>query len=249
MSFDSLLVAMTVALISAQPSFARPEASFDCATATTVIEKLICSSDELANLDRSLAAYYAVARSTFAESRECLRADQMRWLHEVRNRCADAECIERAYLERLADLNAIQPGASAITYRELPALPPLIAVIPPDGDAQSIPREPTRDVQFAARYAFDADYGLAFVNEQQRRFVLTALNQSEPYSLSALQKERTDLIVRGKVLQKAPAADSYPDIPPPHAEFDPSACVFVTELMRSTGCTTRRDPTGDIPAS
>lgn len=227
MKFHSLLIAMTVALMCALPAFATPEASFDCARATTAIEKLVCSSDELANLDRSLAAYYAVARSTFEEGRECVRADQMRWLRDVRNRCTDVKCLERAYLERLAQLHAIQPGATAITYRQLPTPPPLIAVIPPNGDAHSIPRESSRDVRFVGRYAFDADYGLTFVDEQQRRYVLTALNQSVPESLSALENERTKLIVRGKVLEKTPEPASYPSIPPPHAEFDPHACVFV----------------------
>lgn len=211
----------------AHSSFAAPEAGFACAKATTAVERLICSSDELADLDRSLAAYYAVARSIFEESRDCLRADQTRWLREVRNRCTAAECVERAYLERLAELDALQPGASAITFRELPALPVLLAVIPPNGDAQSIPREAARDVRFVGRYAFDADYGLTFVDEQQQRFVLAALNQSVPDALPALEHNRTKLIVRGKVLEKAPSPASYPSIPPPHAEFDPHACVFL----------------------
>lgn len=228
MTSDSLLIATTVVVIlGAQAALAEPEASFDCAKAGAAVEKLICSSDELANLDRSLAAYYAVARSTFEESRECVRADQLRWLREIRNRCADVECLERAYLERLAELDAIQPGVSAIADRELPALPPLITVIPPNGDAPSIPREAARDARFVARYAFDAEYGLTFIDEQQRRFVLTALNQSVPDSLATLEKQRTALIVRGQVLEKAPSPNSYPDIPPPYAELDPHACVFV----------------------
>jgi uncharacterized protein len=66
----------------------------------------------------------------------CLKADQRMWLKIVRNPCGgDASCLSAAYLARLATLDALQPGASALKNVDLPASPVLLTAIPPEADA------------------------------------------------------------------------------------------------------------------
>lgn len=75
-------------------------ASFDCSKAATVVEKTICATPRLSALDDELATTYAAARKNAA-----LRDAQRKWLADERNACDDAEeCIEAAYLTRIAQL-------------------------------------------------------------------------------------------------------------------------------------------------
>ena len=76
-------------------------ASFDCAKATAIVEKTICGSSRLSALDDELAKTYAVARKSGGEK---VRDAQRQWLRDERNACEDEECIEAAYLLRIATL-------------------------------------------------------------------------------------------------------------------------------------------------
>jgi uncharacterized protein len=84
---------------AAVPSFS---ASFDCAKASTKIEKLICSTPAINKLDTEMAAIYkdAVQREPSAKD------GQRTWIQE-RNKCQDAACLEEAYKERSLELTNI----------------------------------------------------------------------------------------------------------------------------------------------
>ena len=73
-------------------------ASFDCAQATTSIEKRICIDEELSRLDDVLDHAYQAVRV-----RADVVRDQRRWI-ATRNACNDAVCIRRAYQDRIAQL-------------------------------------------------------------------------------------------------------------------------------------------------
>src|SRR5262245_21262322 len=73
-----------------------------------------------------------------------LRADQRTWIGE-RNRCKDDACLERAYLNRLGELDPLQPGATSVRYVELPAVKALVAVLPPAEDTTALP--PVKDAK------------------------------------------------------------------------------------------------------
>jgi uncharacterized protein len=82
---------------------ARP--SFDCATATEAIERLVCADDELASLDRALGTAYADALAKWSDAaKPAQRRAQQAWTAE-RNACAtqaDArDCAESSYRRRL----------------------------------------------------------------------------------------------------------------------------------------------------
>ena len=77
-------------------------ASFDCAKASTQVEKTVCSDAELSKLDEALNQAYLAAREASAR-REELRSEQLRWIG-MRNACTSQECIRNAYRDRLASL-------------------------------------------------------------------------------------------------------------------------------------------------
>ena len=69
------------------------QASFDCAKASTRIEKLICSDSELASLDIELSRAYANARNSLdAAGKKVLLDEQRKWL-EAYNQCSDKPCV------------------------------------------------------------------------------------------------------------------------------------------------------------
>jgi uncharacterized protein YecT (DUF1311 family) len=79
-------------------------ASFDCAKASTFIEKAICSDTQLSELDDSLLQSYKKAMANTFDA-ESLKAQQKAWLMNVRNKCQDSTCLIHTYNERLAALN------------------------------------------------------------------------------------------------------------------------------------------------
>lgn len=79
-------------------------ASFDCAKAATPIEKMICESPPVSNLDEQLTADYKVALEK-ATDKDTLKQQQRAWLKEKRNACKDATCLFTVYQQRLVELS------------------------------------------------------------------------------------------------------------------------------------------------
>jgi uncharacterized protein len=75
-------------------------ASFDCGKAASVVEKLICSNEELSKLDENLSKAYKheVEQS---DSKHKAIEDQRQWIKEERNSCQDADCLKSAYQKRI----------------------------------------------------------------------------------------------------------------------------------------------------
>ena len=114
-------------------------ASFDCAKAATATEKLICSSQRVSDLDEYLGRYYFAARAELGRGGACLVPTQRDWLRKVRNACKDAACLENAYLVRLAELDPLQPGMTALKHEKLPSVKALMWVVPPELDTVAAP--------------------------------------------------------------------------------------------------------------
>ena len=114
-------------------------ASFDCGKASSAVEKLICGNGKLSELDDHLGRYYATARAELGAGKSCLAAQQRAWL-KWRNACNDASCLEQLYLQRLAELDPLQPGAGALKNVELPSVKSLVWIIPPAEDQVAAPR-------------------------------------------------------------------------------------------------------------
>lgn len=77
--------------------------SFDCNKASTKVEKLICSSSEVAAADVQLSQLYKqlVVNSPAAEA---IIADQKVWMKSVRGACVDVQCLALAYQLRIQQL-------------------------------------------------------------------------------------------------------------------------------------------------
>lgn len=116
--------------------------SFDCKKAQSRVEKLICGNDTLKELDEYLGRYYAAGRAELGEAASCLESDQAQWLKSTRDACMDAACLESAYLNRLSELDALQPGATALKNLTLPHAPALVWIVPPAGDKVAAPPKP-----------------------------------------------------------------------------------------------------------
>ncbi len=78
-------------------------ASFDCAKAVTKMEKLICSDEQLSKMDGDLSVAYLKSLHE-ASDPAIIKKRQREWLADVRVRCNDAECLQRAYTARIAQL-------------------------------------------------------------------------------------------------------------------------------------------------
>jgi uncharacterized protein len=92
-------------------AFEARAASFDCAKASTAVEKLICSEAKLSDLDGRVAQAYRRALATPAVAQR-VKLDQRRWLAD-RNKCTDVACLTGAYQKRLADLEAAPSTAAS----------------------------------------------------------------------------------------------------------------------------------------
>ena len=127
------------ALAIASSAFAQ---SFDCAKAQSRIEKMVCADRAVADLDEYLGRYYSAARAGNAKAASCLQSDQAQWLKTRRDACRDAACLKSAYLDRLAELDPLQPGATALKNITLPNVPSLVWIIPPAADTVAAPPNP-----------------------------------------------------------------------------------------------------------
>ncbi len=85
--------------------FLAEATSFDCSKATTKIEKMICSEEDLSVQDSRLADLYKEVMG-IVKDKEVLKKDQRGWLRE-RNACEAKACVEESYKKRIRQLEDI----------------------------------------------------------------------------------------------------------------------------------------------
>lgn len=139
-------------------------ASFDCAKAATPTEKMICANQRISDLDEYLGRYYLTARAEVGRGAACLTPNQRDWLRNVRNVCKDVACLERVYLNRLAELDPLQIGATALKNENLPDVKALVWVIAPELDQVAAPPPKTHvPLVVTGRILDDTEGGNGFV--------------------------------------------------------------------------------------
>jgi len=82
--------------------------SFNCAKASSSVEKLICNDAELADLDRSLSSLYSrVMENSSAADQKRLKTEQRGWV-KGRDDCWKSDdmrgCVAREYRYRIDEL-------------------------------------------------------------------------------------------------------------------------------------------------
>lgn len=93
-------------LSGARGNFAIP--SFDCSKARYLAETLTCSSISLTYQDQLLSMLYKAnmaLKPLSAQRTRAIKAAQTEWI-VARNRCADEQCVDKAYSERIETLLA-----------------------------------------------------------------------------------------------------------------------------------------------
>src|SRR5215831_576944 len=141
------------------PAFA---ASFDCAKASTAIEKMICADARLSALDDNLARSYSAAlERSSQDERARLRREQAAWL-KYRDACepADRSCVIARYGERLRNLRAPAPVSTFERPQQGPQFGAAVKAEAPDparAVALSV-AEPPRDLANGAEIILVSGY-------------------------------------------------------------------------------------------
>jgi uncharacterized protein len=105
-----------LALVATTPALAQGGASFDCAKASSAIERAICKNPQLAKADREMAAIYsALAAKLAGSAKDHLAKDQVRWVANRNRACtgdADAimDCLKVRYAARTETLKVLADG-------------------------------------------------------------------------------------------------------------------------------------------
>lgn len=223
------MITITVVLTAATLLAAEPPSvlqSFDCAKAQTRVEKLICSDVGLRELDEHLGRYYQAGRAAVEGGASCLQSDQAQWLKTIRNQCADASCLKAAYLDRLGELDPLQPGATAIKNITLPRVPSLVWIIAPASDTVAAPSNP-KATPFEATGTIVNEVtggdGFMLVTPSGRKVplvLLMFLEGNTPSLLEVLAKDKNATFrARGYAAQDG--ARTY---------FEPSRCTFIHRM-------------------
>lgn len=102
---------------SATPALA---ASFDCARASSKLEKMICANAALGAADETMAVVYKKALSVGGDA---VKAEQKGWL-KSRNACRDEACVLGSYRDRLLLLAVTSEFVAPPKGQPLMVLPP-----------------------------------------------------------------------------------------------------------------------------
>ena len=95
----------TNASISTNSAAVSP--SFDCSKTQSLIDKKICSNENLSYLDNQMASLYKSAIAHTSDTDQIKKA-QKNWLKNYRNKCSDNDaCLEKEYLNRINELNSM----------------------------------------------------------------------------------------------------------------------------------------------
>jgi uncharacterized protein len=204
-------------------------ASFECSKAATATEKLICANPRISDLDEHLGRYYGAARADLGRGGACLAPTQREWLRKVRNACKDAACLERAYLHRLAELDALQPGMTALKNEKLPNVSSLVWIIAPALDTVAAPKPVRHDpLIVVGKLVDDVAEGDGFViqDDKSRKFVLLS-----SMFIDEQNGIRLESLARGEPFKyEARGARETSDDGSTH--FAPGACTYLFRLPK-----------------
>src|SRR6185503_16704210 len=112
----------------------------------------------LAELDEWVARYHDGAMAALHENGACLREDQQRW-SKVHAACTDDACRRAASIDRLAELEPLQPGMNLQRTLDLPRRPALVWAIAPAGDPLLRPQVASKPRHLEGRLVYPNDGG------------------------------------------------------------------------------------------
>ena len=160
----------------------------------------------------------------------CLQSDQAQWLKTTRDVCADGACLKSAYLNRLAELDPLQPGVTALKNVALPDVPALVWVIPPASDTVAAPPNPkAKPYEVSGTIVDDIatnanSEGIVLRTKDGARvplMMLMFLESPSQEQLTGLAKQR-DATFRARGFANTDSRG--------RVAFEPSRCVFVHRM-------------------
>lgn len=218
--FKSLVLSFGLGVIAASNATAQGP-SFNCAKASTAVERTICASDQLSRLDREMAEVYAALRSQLGSAgRQRLLDDQRAWLSH-RNACRDDEaCLAQQMSERIA---ALRSGGARSTGGSSAMPPGLVGHWGPYSDTAS--RDGVRLSPGVADFGIGGRYEIAPVRAGGRVFRITGRSNDAyqldcgygPTTYVAFMRAGKPVIGTGELLEVQSTGESNP-LPEP----DPS---------------------------
>lgn len=122
-SVKTLMVSTTISrkiLGTVLSLFILPEAfstSFDCLSARSSVESLICTDARLSTLDAQLNKSFKTAIEK-AKEKNLLVREQLDWLNTNRNLCSTVSCLTSAYSSRIAELDQKSAHMSSCPIEE-----------------------------------------------------------------------------------------------------------------------------------
>jgi len=103
--------------IAIVPCSAVLAGSIDCAKSRTHVENLICENQLLSRLDTELGIAYKFVINDAPPIRKADSiAGQKHWISNVRDKCADEDCLINAYSARIHALTSITTSKSTAEY-------------------------------------------------------------------------------------------------------------------------------------
>lgn len=99
--------------VAAPPGARQDGPSFDCARATSRVNRMICANADLSGLDRSLDETFRAVAGQPTVDADRLRADEAQWLHRTLQTCGDARCVKAAFEARIEALRRVSLRASS----------------------------------------------------------------------------------------------------------------------------------------
>lgn len=151
MTFRSKAIALSAAGVIAQAlggwtvSTQSQAASFSCSRAQTPVERMICDTPELSQMDDQLAELFAQVRNDSrlpAEARDGILTDQRAWIGQTYE-CSDPSCLQALYIARIDQLQDQQQALASSASPEMSgsetAVPDVVEVLP--DQASSPPEE------------------------------------------------------------------------------------------------------------
>lgn len=103
------LITLAIIILFATLTSTAHAASFDCSKVAKPVEHMICETNNLSILDEQLAGAYKAAMKaaspvTGTNTTAVLKSSQQRWLRNTRDTCKNVQCLENAYVTRIAFL-------------------------------------------------------------------------------------------------------------------------------------------------
>ena len=200
-------------------------AGFDCAKARSPVEKQICADAELSRLDELLARFYPAARDKLQENARCLVTDQQQWLR-TRNACDGGACLKTAYLARLTELVALQPGMNLPRDLELPPGPQLAWAVAPLPELAGGTPPASRPFRIEGQLGWGCPECGYYLRAGGKSYVMLGdmfLGGATATSLSVILEtgKQARFAARGRLLEKEESGIAY---------FDNRHCVYLYRL-------------------